>query len=312
MMPGILDFGLAALMLGMAGWTIVARKNLAAVMGFVVYGLLLALVWLRLGAPDVALTEAAIGGGLSGVLLLSAAERLRDTAPTAHRIGGAGRLAAAALSAAIAAGIATAFVSLPEPAPTLAPAAQANGGATGLGNPVTSVLMAFRAMDTMLEKVVLLLALVGVWSLARDQCWGGRPGPRHRADPRGPLAFLARVLVPIGIVVGLYVFWTGADEPGGAFQGGTLLAAMWLLTMMAGLADAPPTRRRRLRLALVAGPAVFLLVGLGGLLLGDAFLAYPVAFAKPLILAIEIAMTLTIAVTLGLVMAGVPERDEAE
>jgi len=311
-MPGILDFGLAALMLGMAGWTIVARKNLAAVMGFVVYGLLLALVWLRLGAPDVALTEAAIGGGLSGVLLLSAAERLRDTAPTAHRIGGAGRLAAAALSAAIAAGIATAFVSLPEPAPTLAPAAQANGGATGLGNPVTSVLMAFRAMDTMLEKVVLLLALVGVWSLARDQCWGGRPGPRHRADPRGPLAFLARVLVPIGIVVGLYVFWTGADEPGGAFQGGTLLAAMWLLTMMAGLADAPPTRRRRLRLALVAGPAVFLLVGLGGLLLGDAFLAYPVAFAKPLILAIEIAMTLTIAVTLGLVMAGVPERDEAE
>jgi multisubunit Na+/H+ antiporter MnhB subunit len=311
-MPGILDFGLAALMLGMAGWTIVARKNLAAVMGFVVYGLLLALVWLRLGAPDVALTEAAIGGGLSGVLLLSAAERLRDTAPTAHRIGGAGRLAAAALSAAIAAGIATAFVSLPEPAPTLAPAAQANGGATGLGNPVTSVLMAFRAMDTMLEKVVLLLALVGVWSLARDRFWGGRPGPRHRADPRGPLAFLARVLVPIGIVVGLYVFWTGADEPGGAFQGGTLLAAMWLLTMMAGLADAPPTGRRPLRLALVAGPAVFLLVGLGGLLLGDAFLAYPVAFAKPLILAIEIAMTLTIAVTLGLVMAGVPERDEAE
>jgi multisubunit Na+/H+ antiporter MnhB subunit len=118
--------------------------------------------------------------------------------------------------------------------------------------------------------------------------------------------------VPIGIVVGLYVFWTGADQPGGAFQGGTLLAAMWLLAMMAGLADAPPTGRRPLRLALVAGPAVFLLVGLGGLLLGEAFLAYPVAFAKPLILAIEIAMTLTIAVTLGLVMAGVPERDAAE
>jgi multisubunit Na+/H+ antiporter MnhB subunit len=174
---------------------------------------------------------------------------------------------------------------------------------------ITGLVVAFAATAL---AVVLLLALVGVWSLARDRVWGGRPGLRHRADPRGPLAFLARVLVPIGIVVGLYVFWTGADEPGGAFQGGTLLAAMWLLTMMAGLADAPPTGRRRLRLALVAGPAVFLLVGLGGLLLGDAFLAYPVAFAKPLILAIEIAMTLTIAVTLGLVMAGVPERDEAE
>ena len=41
---------------------------------------------------------------------------------------------------------------------------------------------------------------------------------------------------------------------------------------------------------------------------GDAFLAYPVAYAKPLILAIEVAMTLTIAATLGLLLAGAPER----
>ena len=66
--------------------------------------------------------------------------------------------------------------------------------------------------------------------------------------------------------------------------------------------------RRWLRLVLIAGPAVFLVVGLGGLWLGDAFLAYPVAYAKPLILAIEVAMMLTIAVTLGLLMAGPPER----
>jgi hypothetical protein len=42
--------------------------------------------------------------------------------------------------------------------------------------------------------------------------------------------------------------------------------------------------------------------------LGDAFLAYPVAYAKPLILAVEFAMTLTIAATLGLLLAGPPER----
>ena len=122
------------------------------------------------------------------------------------------------------------------------------------------------------------------------------------------LAFLARLLAPVGIVVGIYMLWVGADHPGGAFQGGTILAAMWLLVMMAGLADAPPVSRRWLRLMLIAGPAVFLIVGLGGLGLGDAFLAYPVAYAKPLILAIEFAMTLTIAVTLGLLMAGAPER----
>jgi multisubunit Na+/H+ antiporter MnhB subunit len=100
----------------------------------------------------------------------------------------------------------------------------------------------------------------------------------------------------------------GANQPGGAFQGGTILAAMWLLVMMAGLADAPRVDRRWLRLTLIAGPTAFLIVGLGGLLLGDAFLAYPVAYAKPLVVAIETAMTLTIAVTLGLLLAGPPER----
>ena len=109
-------------------------------------------------------------------------------------------------------------------------------------------------------------------------------------------------------MVGIYILWVGADHPGGAFQGGTILAAMWVLVMMAGLSDAPPVGSRWLRLALLAGPVVFLIVGLGGLGLGDAFLAYPVAYAKPLILAIEFAMTLTIGATLGLLLAGPPER----
>ena len=217
-------------------------------------------------------------------------------------------MAAAVLSATVAAGLAAGVLFLPDPAPTLAPPVAENLAATGLGNPVTGVLMAFRAMDTLLEKVVLLLALVGVWSLAPDRLWGGRPGPRHQADPHGVLAFLARLLPPVGIVVGIYLLWVSADEPGGAFQGSTILAAMWLLVMMAGLADTPPVGRRWLRLALIAGPVVFLVVGLGGLWLGDAFLAYPEAYAKPLIVVIEVGMMLTIAVTLGLLMAGAPER----
>jgi multisubunit Na+/H+ antiporter MnhB subunit len=305
-----LEMALGAMVLGLAVWIIAARETFAAVEGFVAYGLLLPLVWVRLDAVDVALTEAAIGGGLSGVLLLGAAARLRatETLAAAERPAGILRLAAAVLSATVAAALAAGVLFLPDPAPTLAPAAAANAATTGLRNPVTNVLMAFRAMDTMLEKVVLLLALVGVWSLAPDRLWGGHPGPRHQSDPRGVLAFLARLLPPVGIVVGIYVFWVGADHPGGAFQGGTILAAMWLLVMMAGLTDAPPVGRRWLRAMLIAGPVVFLVVGLGGLVVGDAFLAYPVAYAKPLILTIEVAMTLTIVVTLCLLMAGAPER----
>ena len=49
-----LDLLLAVLMLAVAGWTIAARDTFAAVVGFVSFGLMLALVWVRLGAVDVA------------------------------------------------------------------------------------------------------------------------------------------------------------------------------------------------------------------------------------------------------------------
>ncbi|WP_456622791.1 MULTISPECIES: MnhB domain-containing protein [unclassified Bradyrhizobium] len=305
----IFEIVLAAVVLGLGIRTIVVRETFSATVGFVAYGLLVALIWVRLDAVDVALTEAAIGGGLGGVLLLGAAARLRDAdLVAAETPGQVVRVSAAALSVLTATALAGAVLLLPDPAPTLAPAAAANAWATSLSNPVTNVLMAFRAMDTMLEKVVLLLAIIGVWSLAPDSAWGGRPGPRHRADPRGVLAFLARLLPPVGIVVGTYVLWTGADHPGGAFQGGAILASMWLLAIMAGLADTPPVSRRSVRVLLVAGPGLFLVVGLAGLLFGAAFLSYPPALAKPLILGIEVAMVLTIAATLGLLLAGAPER----
>jgi multisubunit Na+/H+ antiporter MnhB subunit len=303
------DVGLAILIVAVASWTIAAREAFAAVIGFVVYGLLLALVWVRLDAVDVALTEAAIGGGLTGTLLLGAASRLRaGEAPAPERPGAMLRFEAALLSAAVTVALAIAVLFLLDDAPTLARPVADNAAATGLGNPVTNVLMAFRAMDTLLEKVVLLLALVGVWSLAVDRDWGGRPGPRYPVEPNGALAFLARLLSPVGIVVGIYILWVGADHPGGAFQGGTILASMWVLVMMAGLSDAPPVDSRWLRLALLAGPVVFLIVGLGGLGLGEAFLSYPAAYAKPLILAIEFAMTMTIGATLALLLAGPPKR----
>src|SRR6185295_4773634 len=145
----VFDTGLVLLVMAVAGWAILARDPFAAVVGFVVYGLLLALVWVRLAAVDVALTEAAIGSGLTGTLLLGAAARLRgDEAPAAERPGPLLRFAATLLSACVAAGLAGAILRLPENAPTLAPAAAQNAAATGLGNPVTNVLMAFRAMDT--------------------------------------------------------------------------------------------------------------------------------------------------------------------
>ncbi|HEY5707298.1 MAG TPA: hypothetical protein VIS96_17190 [Terrimicrobiaceae bacterium] len=57
-----------------------------------------------------------------------------------------------------------------------------------------------------------------------------------------------------------------------------------------------------LRFLLVAGVIIFVVAGLAG------FLAYPVGFAKPIIILIEVAMIFSIAATLGLLVAGAPGR----
>lgn len=97
----VLDASLVLLIVGIATWTVLVRDAFPAIAGFAVYGLLLALAWVRLAAVDAALTEAAIGGGLTGVLLIRAAVRLRSTeaAARAESPGPLFRLFAALLAA---------------------------------------------------------------------------------------------------------------------------------------------------------------------------------------------------------------------
>jgi len=309
-MRAVVSLVVVLLLLWLAVWTVVARDAFLAVAGFIAYGLLLSLVWVRLYGIDVALTEAAIGGGLTGALLLAAVGRLRGTeaAARSERPGVGTRVLAMALSLGVTAALVLCVLALPEPGPTLAPQVARELPATGVGNPITGVLLAFRALDTLLEAIVLVIALIGVWSLAPDRFWGGRPGMRHHADPDGVLAYFARVLPPIGIVVGIYLFWAGADHPGGKFQSATILAAMWMLVQMAGLADAPAVGNRLLRAGIVAGPLVFVAVGLLGLWTAGDFLGYPQGWAKPMIVAIEVALLPTLVLVLALLMSGAPAR----
>ncbi|MCK8786244.1 DUF4040 domain-containing protein [Roseomonas sp. NAR14] len=316
MTGALLDLLLAGAALGAAAWSVAAADDRRALLAFLGYGLLLALAWTRLGAVDVALTEAAIGA-LSAVLLLGAVARLpAGPAPGAPPPPGPVRRAVAGiLCATVSLALMAAILLLPSPAPSLARPAAEGLPALGLGNPVTAVLIGYRALDTLLEKVVLLLALVGVWSLAPDAAWGGRPWagrpwagrPWHGAAPDGSLVLLARLLPPIGILLGIHLVWVGAEAPGGTFQGGTVLAAMLLLAAMAGLVELPRTGSRGLRWLLAAGPAVFFAVGLAGYALAGSFLAYPETVAKPLILLIEFALTPSLAVLLALLLAGPAE-----
>ena len=78
---GLLGIGLLWL-----AWRALACPDLfKAVVLFIAFGLLLALAWVRLEAPDVALAEAAIGAGLTGALMMAALARLGiGTVPDNH------------------------------------------------------------------------------------------------------------------------------------------------------------------------------------------------------------------------------------
>jgi len=72
-----LDLPLAAALLWVAWRALFTPQLFRGVILFIVFGVLMTLAWARLAAPDLALAEAAIGAGLTGVLLLDALGQLR-------------------------------------------------------------------------------------------------------------------------------------------------------------------------------------------------------------------------------------------
>jgi energy-converting hydrogenase B subunit D len=69
------DLTAAALLIGVALRLLLARDLFEAVVLLIAFGLLMSLAWVRLGAPDLALAEAALGAGVTGALFLNALRR---------------------------------------------------------------------------------------------------------------------------------------------------------------------------------------------------------------------------------------------
>jgi multisubunit Na+/H+ antiporter MnhB subunit len=299
---------LCLLLLAGAALAVGMRGAMASVIAFVAFGLVLAIAWVRLGAVDLALAEAAIGAGLTGFLLMNAVARLRamGVAAPVERF----RLGAAATAAAVVALVALcgqALLTLGGDGEGLQRLAAEGLVRLGIENPVTAVLLDYRALDTLLEVVVLLAALGCVWAVTEEGAWGGRPGLRQRAAPEGVLAVFARALPQVGLVVGFYLVWAGSDHPGGAFQGGVVLAATALLVVLGGVIEAPSVSRTLLRLAVVAGPAAFLALGVAAAATSH-FLALPETYTKTVLLVIESALAVSIGAILALAVLGPPQR----
>ncbi|MGD2074993.1 MAG: DUF4040 domain-containing protein [Gammaproteobacteria bacterium] len=293
-----LDLLLAALLLGL-GWAAVASPSLKrAVALFIAFGLLLALVWARLRAPDLALAEAAIGAGLTGALLLAALREEPEADPQAVAVPAPIKWLVSGLSLVVAAAFAWALLPALSAgaAARLADAVAAQLVHSGVSNPVTAVLLNFRAYDTLLELAVLLAAALGVLALGRARPAYSRPGP--------VLAALIRWLVPLLVVTAGYLLWVGAHAPGGAFQAGAVLAAAGVLLRLGGYAGAGLPGPLAQRWLLIAGTGAFLAVGVALTAAGLAFLQYPRDWSGALILLIESAAMLAIATTLTLAYVG--------
>ncbi|VAW72408.1 Na(+) H(+) antiporter subunit B [hydrothermal vent metagenome] len=198
-------------------------------------------------------------------------------------------------------GLGYAVLSLPAQAPGLSEYVAEHIGTSGVSNPVTAVLLNFRGYDTLLEMGVLLLALLGVWSVSRV--------PEQSEAPPGPvLDMLSRLLVPLLILVAGYLLWVGAHAPGGAFQAGAVMGAAGVLLLLAGWRPDARFSGLPLRITLVTGLGMFVVVGMVLILLGRRLLEYPPPFAGTLILLIEAAAALSIGVTLAaLFLGGRPE-----
>ncbi|MFU8821604.1 MAG: Na(+)/H(+) antiporter subunit B [Gammaproteobacteria bacterium] len=72
----VLDTLLVVMLLWLAWAALAGRDLFRGIVLFIAFGLVLSMSWARLGAPDVALAEAAIGAGLAGALLLATWGRL--------------------------------------------------------------------------------------------------------------------------------------------------------------------------------------------------------------------------------------------
>ena len=270
---------------------IVRTENLfVAVMLTSIFSLLMAANFFILDAADVALTEAAVGAGITTVIFLGAlaltAEREKPS-----RTGWRVPLLVVSVLATL-----LIFATFDKPrlgdpdAPVhqhLAPwYLEKTPEYMDIPNVVTAILGSFRGYDTLGEVFVVFAACIGVlFILGVKPDEGVEPeapdsaGLRHHLIPQ----VVGRILIPFIVLFGLYVQFHGEYGPGGGFQAGALIATgVILFALLEGEEAALRAVPRRVLLALVIGGAtLYGGVGVACILLGGNFLDYSVLAADP-------------------------------
>ena len=260
-----------------------------------IFSLLMAANFFLLDAADVALTEAAIGAGISTVLFLGALALTGEH----ERVSSSNRLLALSVVAVTTLIVIYATFDKPHFGDPLAPVHQhvapwyleRTPEVIDIPNVVTAVLASFRGYDTLGEVFVVFTAGIGVLFLfgARPRRKSGSPGIKVAEPGQGLRHYLiprvvGRLLIPFILLFGLYVQFHGDYGPGGGFQAGAIVAAAFILyALLEGEAQALRVLPQRLLTGLIAGGALLYgAVGVAGMLLGGNFLDYSVLAADPI------------------------------
>lgn len=223
--------------------TLRARNRLQAAVLLGVTGTGVTLQILLLGAPDVAMTQFLVEFLTVVLMMLVLRHQPRAFTPT-HRTR---RVVAAAVGVGV--GLATfgAVWTLTghRAKPEVAQWYLEHGPQiTGEDNVVNTILVEFRAFDTMGELAVLGMAGIAmaavVSSMPRWPHVAGRPGPLPEPALNSlPLRKLVRWMAPLLLVISLLVLWRGGNEPGGGFNAALIGASALMLAYLAQPDDRP-------------------------------------------------------------------------
>ena len=275
-----------------------------------IYSLLSAALFLDLDAVDVSFTEAAVGAGISTLLMLATLKLVSRYEKKARY------KPLLALFVVISTGVLLIYGTLDMPhfgaaeAPVhqhVAPRYLNDSmDEVGVPNVVTSILASYRGFDTLGEVIVIFTAGVGVMSLLLV-----RRETKEQELERVPadmqqqiiLRVVAKMMIPLILIFALYVQFHGDYGPGGGFQAGVIFAAAIILyTMLFGLSISERVFKREImELMTAVGVIIYAAVGVACIFMGGNFLDYDVLKHDPVhgqhlgILLVELGVGITVA-----------------
>lgn len=254
------------------------RQRLTALLTVGVVGLIISVGFAYLAAPDLALTQITVEV-VTVILMLIALQVLPKQTPQETPRWRRARDAVIASTAGVAAAALAYALMLREPAFAVISAfhlAQSQPRAGGT-NAVNTIIVDFRGFDTYGEIIVLGIAGLIIFALGRALSAGSKPLDRPIAliehTQPSMLAVATRIILPFAILVAIYLFLRGHNQPGGGFVAGLVFAIALVMQYMASGQDWTD-RRQPIDYHAMLGLGILIAsaAGLGSWLAGRPFL----------------------------------------